>query len=236
MSGRTVLELHAVRVTRDGQAILDGIDLAVGAGENLTVLGPSGSGKTTLLRLCNRLDDPDAGAVLFQGRDVREWDPIELRRRVGLVSQTPTMFEGTVEENVRYGPGLVGRDCDPRALLGLVGLPAELLKRPAARLSVGQQQRVALARFLANEPELLLLDEPTSGLDVAAAGLVLELLVRLRHRLGLTVVYITHVLEQAAVFADRVALLHGRRIAWVEDRTAFQARDRAALQRLFGGG
>ena len=150
----------------------------------LTVIaGPSGAGKTTLLRLLNRLDDPDGGAVLFEGRDVREFDVLELRRRIQVVGQVPVTFPGTVGDNV-------GGD-DPPALLTRVGLNPALAGREADRLSVGEAQRMCLARSLALSPEVLALDEPTSALDRDSKAGIEALIAGLAES-GLTVVMVTH--------------------------------------------
>ena len=165
--------------------------------EGLTaVVGPSGSGKTTLLRLLNRLDDPDAGTVLFDGRDVRDYDVLELRRRVQLVGQVPVTFPGTVADNLENGDGAA-------ALLTRVGLDPALAGREADRLSVGEAQRLALARALAREPDVLALDEPTSALDPASKGGI-ERLVRELADAGLTVVMVTHEPRHAAELADHL--------------------------------
>lgn len=229
----TRLELKRVSVSRDGNRILDEISLQVQAGENLTVLGPSGCGKTTLLRLLNRLDEPSNGTIFLDGRDVRTYEVMELRRLVGMVFQTSTMFDGTVEANITFGPRIRGDAVEARELLDLVGLDPGMLERPADRLSVGEKQRVELARVLANRPEVLLLDEPTSGLDVASASRVLGLFEDLSRRLGVTVVFVTHVLEQAERLADRVGLLVNGRLESLTTRSAFFARDRGELERLF---
>ena len=132
------------------------------------LLGPSGSGKSTILRLLNRLADPDEGVVRMDGEDVRSRDVLELRRRAALVPQLPAPLPGTVADNVRYGPSLVGRGVEVEPLLERAGLDGSYAERDASQLSVGEQQRVMLARSLALEPEVLLLDEPTSALDEAA--------------------------------------------------------------------
>lgn len=165
----------------------------------LTIIGPSGSGKSTLASLLNRLADPDGGMLEFDGRDIKEWEVTELRRRVGLVFQTPTMLPGTVRENLEYGPRLRGISLGLEAteLLRRVGLSANFLERPATDLSGGEKGRVALARTLANRPEVLLLDEITASLDPETAREIEELILSLRQELGLTCVWVTHDLGQA---------------------------------------
>jgi putative ABC transport system ATP-binding protein len=171
------------------------------------VAGPSGSGKSTLLRLLNRLADPAAGRVLYRGTDVRERDPLELRREVALVPQLPALLDGTVETNIRYAARLNGAHPEPARLLDLAGLDSTYAERDASRLSVGEQQRAMLARALAVEPDVLLLDEPTSALDHAARGAVEETLRDLRHRLGISLVLVTHDLDQARRMSDWVVRL-----------------------------
>ena len=173
------------------------------------LLGPSGSGKSTLLRLLNRLADPDAGAVRFHGTDVREMDPLELRQRVGLVPQLPAPVPGSVSENVCFGPQLHGREVDPERPLRLAGLDPSFLDRDASRLSVGEQQRVMLARALALEPEVLLLDEPTASLDAAATAAVED---ALRNLGDVSLVLVTHDAQQADRLTERTIRLDQGRV------------------------
>jgi ABC-type multidrug transport system ATPase subunit len=175
------------------------------------VWGPSGAGKSTLLRLLNRLADPERGRVLFAGRDVRELDPLALRRRAVLVQQLPAPIPGTVGANVAYGARLLHRQVDVERLLEHVGLPTAYRRRDVGQLSVGEQQRLMLARALALEPEALLLDEPTSALDAGSRDQVEGTLSHLRDDLGVSLVLVTHDRAQAERLADRfVELDRGR--------------------------
>jgi putative ABC transport system ATP-binding protein len=191
--------------------VLRDLDLDVGDGATV-LLGPSGAGKSTLLRLLNRLADPDSGAVRFRGDDVREIDPRALRRRASLVPQLPAPLPGTVADNVRYGPSLVGREVEPGRALELAGLSESYADRDATRLSVGEQQRVMLARALALEPEVLLLDEPTSALDEDTRDGVEHTLAELGDRTGVSMVMVTHDREQARRMADRIVELRDGRV------------------------
>jgi putative ABC transport system ATP-binding protein len=166
------------------------------------VWGHSGAGKSTLLRLLNRLGDPESGRVLFDGRDVRELDPLALRRRAVLVQQLPTVLPGTVHANVVYGAQLQQREVDVAALLEHVALPPAYGETDARLLSVGEQQRLVLARALALEPEVLLLDEPTSALDEVARRQVEATLEHLCGDLGVSLVLVTHDRAQAERLAD----------------------------------
>ena len=167
------------------------------------VLGPSGAGKSTLLRLLNRLADADSGTVRFRGADVRSLDPLDLRRRAALVPQLPAPLPGSVARNVGYGPGLCGRGADVERCLELAGLDGEYADREAERLSVGEQQRVMLARALALEPEVLLLDEPTSALDERTRDGVEATVTDLVRDLEVSAIIVTHDRAQAGRLAGR---------------------------------
>lgn len=187
--------------------ILRGVTFAVQAGEVFSVVGPSGAGKSTLLRTINRLLEPTAGNIFLDGDPIEEIDPLELRRRIGMVFQLPALFGDTVEDTVLYGVRLTGKRADVEHLLGLAGLAPSLASRNPQSLSVGQQQRVSIARALALEPEVLLMDEPTSALDQAARQRIEDLIGQLNKELGLTTVVVSHALDQVERIADRVVLL-----------------------------
>jgi putative ABC transport system ATP-binding protein len=178
-----------------GVPTLQDVSVAVERGGALTLVGPSGSGKSTLLRCLNRLVEPTAGTVRFEGRDIRSLDPRDLRRRAALVMQTPVLFEGTVRDNLRLRPADTPGDfSDARLEGGLaeVGLDPAVLNRDAATLSGGEKQRVTIARALLRNPQVLLLDEPTSALDPPNVTRVVETIVRLRQARGLTLITVTH--------------------------------------------
>ncbi|MFQ6118220.1 MAG: energy-coupling factor ABC transporter ATP-binding protein [Candidatus Bipolaricaulia bacterium] len=214
-----------------GREVLHGIDLEVNRGEDFCLLGPSGAGKTTLLRLLNLLCKPTSGEIRFNFKaesPARDGE-LELRRRMAMVFQEPALFDTTVWGNVAYGllsrMGLMTRvkerwagllngrsDLDRRVreVLEAVGL-AGFERRPAPSLSVGERRRVALARALVVEPELLLLDEPTANLDPRNTALI-ESLIERSNRAGTTIVLATHDMNQARRLGDRVALLLDGRI------------------------
>jgi putative ABC transport system ATP-binding protein len=205
-----LFELEGVEAARDGRRVLRGLSLRIEDGAT-ALLGPSGCGKSTLLRLLNRLADPDAGVVRFRDNDVRGLDPLELRRRACLVPQLPAPIPGTVADNVRYGPRLRGEDADPAGPLELAGLDPGYAEREASRLSVGEQQRVMLARALALDPEALLLDEPTSALDDDARAGVESTLLELPEEVSIVVV--THDRGQAGRLSDRTVELRDGAVA-----------------------
>lgn len=208
--------LKSERLSRivDGKALVDDISVDVPRGDILAVVGPSGSGKSSFLRLINRLDEPTGGTVYVEGIDYREIPPRELRRRLGMVMQSPHLFPGTVADNIRFGPLQRNEPVSEEAideLLAEVGL-AGYAHREVSRLSGGEAQRVSLARTLANSPQLLLLDEPTSALDEASRKEVEELISRIINQENLTCLIVTHDLAQAARMAKRAMVLRKGRL------------------------
>jgi len=206
-----LFELDGVTLSRGSRTILERVSVQLPDGA-VCIAGPSGCGKSSLLRLLNRLADPDVGVVRYRGADVRDRDPLELRREVALVPQLPALLDGSVEDNIRFAAGLngAGDDGSPletARLLELAGLDASYADRDARRLSVGEQQRAMLARALAVEPGVLLLDEPTSALDEAARDAIEWTLRDLRRRLGISLVLVTHDPDQARRMADWVIRL-----------------------------
>lgn len=197
--GRKAGDLHIVK----------SISFELWAGDFLAVAGPNGSGKSSLLRLLNRLDEPTEGTVFVGGRDYRDLAPPELRRRVGMVSQRPFLFTGTVAHNVAFGPTQRGDRVQEglvSSLLARVGL-AGYEERDVGHLSGGEAQRVSLARTLANSPEVLLLDEPTSSLDDRAVKDVELLICSVLAEPGLSGIVVTHDRDQAARMANRVMIM-----------------------------
>jgi len=213
----TLVNVYKERPDQYGQRhpVLQGLTVNFRARGISCLVGASGSGKSTLLRLLNRLEDPDRGAVLLLGQDVRTLNPLDLRRRVGLVVQTPVMLPGTVRDNLEAGLRIrnVSLD-DPASWLERVGLPPEMLGRAAKDLSGGEKQRVALARTLATRPEALLLDEATGSLDPDAAAAIESLVVRL----GLPAVWVSHDMAQVERVATHVYRLESGVVREVEHR------------------
>jgi len=188
-----------------GDPILKSIDITIPEVGITVLAGPSGAGKSTLLRLLNRLDDPLCGAISWKGRELSDWDPTELRRRVAMVFQRPPLFPGSVVENLQVAFPDVP---DERALhvLEHVGLSGDLLDQDAGTLSGGEAQRMCVARALLTEPEVLLADEPTAALDAAARRKV-EDLGRMLADSGVAVVWVSHDTEQLRRLADYVVVL-----------------------------
>uniref|UniRef100_A0A2N9GDE2 ABC transporter domain-containing protein n=1 Tax=Fagus sylvatica TaxID=28930 RepID=A0A2N9GDE2_FAGSY len=206
-------KFRIVNLTKESDAgvpILNGINAEIPKGVIVGIIGPSGSGKSTMLRALNRLWEPPLGTVFLDGRDIRDLDVLTLRRKVGMLFQLPALFEGTVASNVRYGPQLRGKklsDEEVYNLLRLADLDSSFFNKTGGELSVGQAQRVALARTLANKPEVLLLDEPTSALDPISTENIEDVLVNLKNKQGMTIIMVSHSIKQIRRIADVVCLL-----------------------------
>ena len=244
------LAIHNLTLSRGGAKVLRDISIDVPAGELLVVIGPSGSGKSSLLRCINRLNDIDSGTITLDGHSVFDLPVTELRRKVGMMFQKTAPFEGSVADNIAFGALLQGQSLSRDEILGLmqqVSLEVELADKPASDLSGGQEQRLAIARALALNPSLLLLDEPTSSLDPIATNHVEDSLMRLREQTNLTMIWVSHSIEQARRIGSRVLLLDGGRIiredtvaAMLDPETgdkralAFAEGDKAGLQESSG--
>lgn len=199
---RALFVFEDVEVERDGVRALDGFDATVPEGGVTAVFGPSGSGKSTMLRLCNRLEVPTGGRVLFRGADIADLDPLRLRREVGMCFQRPTPFPGTVADNLHVAEP-EATEAQMEQVLARVALTGSWLDRDATALSGGEAQRMCLARTLIARPDVLLLDEPTSSEDAMAAR-VIEEAVRELADSGLSALWVSHNAEQVARIADRV--------------------------------
>lgn len=197
-----------------GKVLVGDANFEVRIGEVLAIVGPSGSGKSSLLRLLNRLDEPTSGTVYVEGIDYHQIAPSELRRKLGMVTQRPYLFPGTVEVNLRFGPlqrGEVLTDDEVEELLARVGLKG-YSRRNVANLSGGEAQRVSIARTLANSPVALLLDEPTSALHEAAKLEIEALIAKIVSEQALTCILVTHDTAQAERLAAQALVMEGGRI------------------------
>ncbi len=199
--------------------LLSGINLAVQAGETLTLVGRSGSGKTTSLKLINRLLTATSGEVKVEGTPVSQWDVIKLRRRIGYAIQDVGLFPHyTVKENVALVPRIEGWpqekiDARVKEVLALVGLQLEdFADRYPHELSGGQRQRVGIARALAADPPILLMDEPFGALDPITRAEVRKEFQSLQRRLRKTVVFVTHDINEALSLGDRIGLLENGKL------------------------
>ena len=227
------IEFREVSFSRPGLRVLDRFSLAVAAGEVVALVGRSGAGKTTILKLVNRLLLPDSGAVVVDGRDTREWNPIQLRRRVGYVLQDVGLFPHmNIGANVSVVPRLEGWEAGrARArsdeLLDLVGLPARsFASRWPDELSGGQRQRVGVARALAIDPPAVLMDEPFGALDPLTRAELHSEFRRIQERVRTTTIIVTHDMGEAFALADRIGVLEeGRLVACDAPRVVAASRD-----------
>ncbi|MGV0611292.1 ABC transporter ATP-binding protein [Mycobacterium pseudokansasii] len=211
----SVFEFADVVVERDRVRALNLFTAAIPRRGVTAVFGPSGSGKSTMLRLCNRLEVPTSGRVLFCDKDIAETDPLWLRRRVGMCFQRPTPFPGTVADNLRAAEPTASK-AQMTDTLARVALTGSWLDRDATALSGGEAQRMCLARTLMARPQVLLLDEPTSAVDADAAG-VIERAVRRLADDGIPALWVTHDPAQAERAADRILHIErGRCVGLVE--------------------
>ena len=199
------------QVTRryDGVSAVDALSLTIDGGTFVALVGASGSGKSTLLRMINRLDEPDEGRVLMEGRDIDEVDPVTLRRGIGYVFQNVGLFPHlSVAENIAIPRRIAGTaPVDIPASLARVGLPANYADRLPAQLSGGEQQRVGIARALAGEGRFLLMDEPFGALDPVTRDQLGRTCRQLHDDLGLTTILVTHDMAEALLLADRVIVM-----------------------------
>jgi osmoprotectant transport system ATP-binding protein len=210
------ISLRSVTKVFDGgdvPAVRD-LSLDVPQGSVMALVGPSGCGKTTTLRMINRLVEPTSGTILLMGTDVSRTPTHQLRRGIGYVIQQTGLFpHQTVATNIGTVPRLLGwkaRDVAARVgeLVDLVGLDRSLLARYPSELSGGQQQRVGVARALAADPPVLLMDEPYSAVDPIVRERLQDELLALQAKVGKTIVFVTHDIDEAIKLADRIALLN----------------------------
>ncbi|GIN89205.1 putative ABC transporter ATP-binding protein YjkB [Siminovitchia terrae] len=169
-------------------------------GKITTLAGPSGAGKSTLLKLCNGLISPTAGNIYIHSKHISEYEPVELRRTVGIALQNAPMVKGSVYRNLALPLELAGKKLakeEAASILKDVGLEDSLLDRDSKDLSGGQKQKVSIARTLLNRPRILLLDEITASLDQTSSREIEQLIVKINQRYNVTMVWITHNLEQA---------------------------------------
>lgn len=225
IAGQPKIELRDVHKRFGRKVVLDGINLEVGRGESVVVIGGSGSGKSVMLKCILGLMRPEQGSILVDGQEtigMRAAEREQTLRKFGMLFQGSALFDSLrVWENVAFG--LIQGRSTPRAAarkialekLAQVGLGPEVGELSPAELSGGMQKRVALARAIAAEPEIIFFDEPTTGLDPIMGDVINELIVKCVRQLGATALSITHDMASARKIADRIAMIYKGRIVWV---------------------
>ncbi|TAJ84876.1 ABC transporter ATP-binding protein [Reyranella sp.] len=218
------ISLHGVTKAFGPKKVLQGIDLEIAAGESMVVIGGSGTGKSVLLKCILGLMEPNAGSIQVDGEettDLGRHERARVMRKFGVLFQGGALFDSLrVWENVAFGP--IQSDGMPvdearevaAAKLGAVGLGPEIGELFPSELSGGMQKRVALARAIAREPEIIFFDEPTTGLDPIMADVINDLIVKCVHDLGATAISITHDMASARKIGHRVGMLHEGKLIW----------------------
>jgi phospholipid/cholesterol/gamma-HCH transport system ATP-binding protein len=216
--------VRGLRKSFGPKRVLDGLDLDVAAGESMVVIGGSGTGKSVMLKCILGLIEPDGGSIKIDGQEVTDLSATErehMMRKFGMLFQGGALFDSLpVWENVAFGlimgHGMRRAEAKNVALqkLAAVGLGADVAELMPSELSGGMQKRVALARAIAAEPEIIFFDEPTTGLDPIMADVINELIVKCVKELGATAISITHDMVSTRKIADRVAMIYGGKIIW----------------------
>ena len=194
--------LEARNVTRQIQSngetknIVDNFSYTFNKGNIYNIIGPSGAGKTSFLRLLNRLDDPSEGEIFYLDKPLKSYQPTALRKNLSMIFQEPYLFPGTVSSNLEYCKSKCTED-EIKFHLEQVGLDFQFAKKDVLELSIGEKQRVVIARALILKPEILLLDEPTASLDPTSSQTIEQLILSLIDQYCLTAIMITHSPEQA---------------------------------------
>ena len=196
-----------------GKVAVDDINLSFDKGEFICFIGTSGSGKTTSMRMLNRMTDPSKGKILIEGQDIQKINPVELRRQIGYVIQNiGLMPHMTIRENIVLVPKLLKVPVEERnkiaeKMIDLVELPREMLDRYPNELSGGQQQRIGVVRALAANQDIILMDEPFGALDPITRDSLQDLVKDLQERLGKTIVFVTHDMDEALKLANKIAIM-----------------------------
>lgn len=209
---------HLSKVYRGGKKAVDDLNIEINKGEFVAFIGTSGSGKTTALRMINRMIEPTSGKITINDEDVMKKNAVALRREIGyVIQQIGLMPHMTIRENITLVPRLLKwdkekKDDTAKRLIELVSLPESYLDMYPAQLSGGQQQRIGVLRALAANQDLILMDEPFGALDPITRDTLQDLMKDLQQRLGKTVVFVTHDMDEAIKLADRICIMHDGKV------------------------
>lgn len=208
-----ILKISNVKYSSDKDEIIKGINLTVEKGDCISIVGQSGSGKSTFLKMLSDLISPTGGSIYYNGKDYKEINPIELRRKISYCIQIPYLFGESVYENLAFPFEIRNTSVDEDEilkLLELLKLDKSYLNKKVDALSGGEKQRIALIRNLLSKPDILLLDEVTSGLDKENTKIVQSLIKKINEE-GMTILWITHDMDQSkSIFNKRVHIDEGK--------------------------
>lgn len=210
-----MIEIKGVVKNYDGVTnVVDNLNLTINDGEIVVLIGESGCGKTTTMKMINRLIEPTSGAIEIDGKDIKQFEKIELRRNIGYVIQQVGLFPHlTIAQNIALIPKMMKKDSKEilakvKELMGMIDLSYEdYAERYPGELSGGQQQRIGVARALANDPDIILMDEPFSALDPITREQLQNELLKLQDELHKTIIFVTHDIDEAFKIGDKVALM-----------------------------
>lgn len=210
-----MIEYRNIVMKYNDKLIIDDFNLKIDSGEFITIVGSSGSGKTTIMKMINQLVIPNAGSVLIDNIDIKDFDLIQLRRKIGYVVQGSVLFPHLdVSKNISYVSDLessvskVQLDQQVEDLLVLVGLDSSFKKRNIDELSGGQQQRVGIARALCNNPSILLMDEPFGAVDEITRSLLQDQIRTIHSKSSITILFVTHDIHEALSLGSRVVVMN----------------------------
>jgi phospholipid/cholesterol/gamma-HCH transport system ATP-binding protein len=239
------ISVRGLRKSFGRNRVLDNLDIDCGTGESLVIIGGSGTGKSVLVKCILGLLQPEAGSIRIDGVEttgLRRAGRESLMQKFGMLFQGSALFDSLcVWENVAFGL-IQGRNMERKeakrialAKLAAVGLGPEISELRPAELSGGMQKRVALARAIAAEPEIIFFDEPTTGLDPIMGDVINDLIVKSVREVGATAVSITHDMASARKIADRIAMLHGGRIVWTGSATEIDCSGNPYVDQFING-
>ncbi|MFV0560224.1 MAG: betaine/proline/choline family ABC transporter ATP-binding protein [Enterococcus sp.] len=209
-----MIEFQGVsKIYKGGKVAVDNLSASFNKGEFICFIGTSGSGKTTAMRMINRMTDPTKGKITIDGQDIKKINPVELRRKIGYVIQNiGLMPHMTIRDNITLVQKLLKEDQETRnetanKMIDLVELPREMLDRYPHELSGGQQQRIGVVRALAADQDIILMDEPFGALDPITRDSLQDLVKDLQERLGKTIIFVTHDMDEAIKLANRIVIM-----------------------------
>jgi ABC-type multidrug transport system ATPase subunit len=220
------------------QTVLQNFSVSFAENSINTVIGPSGSGKSTLLRMLAALEDPQEGKICYDGKPHQELHPRDIRAKVGMIFQKPTIFEGTVFDNLIFGLKLRKIEIERekiREVLNQVDIPEDYLDKRGDELSLGEQQRICIVRSLLLDPLVILLDEPVSALDPQRANRVLKLIKSLKTDFNKTVIMVSHNMQDALSVSDKIFFISQGKILFEGSPQEVQENGNDVLRKFMAG-